>query len=150
METLQSLNNFFLRRTGLFLLFGHFVFAARASTLWLSRGENTPPPEIGEIVGLAWIWPVSMATIFLLLSLVGLAKALRYIGYSWEYRSLIDSHVSKFLDQALPYAISIPLLLGVIVAWSLNLDIFGGVFESILTIVEIAAGVAPLVVQGRR
>ena len=143
MSTQDALSRFFIRGFGWLLLLGHVIFAIRTATLWLSRGKD-PAPLAEDILAIAWYWPFGIGTLALVVALVGLGST---IHENWKYRSLINSDFGRYLDRALPLTFAVPLLLGLLVAWAFGLNVFGGTFATILTLVQIAAGALPLIAK---
>ena len=142
-STQDALGRFFIRGFGWLLLLGHVIFAMRTATLWLSRGKDSAP-QAQDILSIAWYWPAGIGAIALVVALIGLSST---IHENWRYRSLINSDFAQYLDKALPLTFAVPLLLGLLVAWAFGLNVFGGTFATILTLVQIAAGALPLIIK---
>ncbi|WP_323595865.1 hypothetical protein [Aliarcobacter butzleri] len=61
-----------------------------------------------------------------------------------KIKLLSDFEFAAIIRSTLTYTLISTIIAGLLIAWSLNLEIFGGVFGSILTIVQILAGTIPL------
>jgi len=163
----NELKNFWLKDYGWLLLMGIAIFSLRSSTLWLSRDENTIP-DINQILVYTGSFLASLTILIIVIivirSIITMVKSFntnRYLKKSnidtsellaqfginnknIKSKLLHSYQFAEILRSTLTYTITTTIITGLIIAWSLNLEIFGGVLDSILTIIQIIAGAIPL------
>ena len=153
--TRNELHEFFFQKMGWLLLAGVAIFSLRGSALWFGRGKDAAP-SVDQILPVAGYLLALPFGILILAVLVGYAylciknyRLNRWSKLRGSYGSggvaiFRESEFASVLGASLLYVFSVYLLVGLAVAWALNLPIFGGALGSVLTVVQIVAAAVPL------